>query len=137
MIIGDFCSIQTSKIDLRSQVKIGNHVIIGENVEIIVASHNIDSTEWFLKLYGIEIDDYVWIATKALILPSCRHIAKGSVVAGGSVVAKNVNEMDVVSGNPAVVIKKRNTVHSDLVVPSLLGGDLAIYFNTYMHHEKN
>src|SRR5699024_9936303 len=100
-----------------------NHVIIGKNVEIITTSHNIDSSEWELKYYGIEIDDYVWIATNATILPSCKKIGKGAVVAAGSVVVKDVPEMAVVSGNPAEVIKYRKKVHSDLCVESLLGGD--------------
>lgn len=33
LIIGDHVSLQTDKIDLRSPVKIGSHVIIGHNTE--------------------------------------------------------------------------------------------------------
>lgn len=40
---------------------------------------------------------------------------------------KDVPEMSVVSGNPALEIKKRKVVHSNLVVESLLGGDYYIY----------
>lgn len=134
--IGNNCSIQTGNIDLRAKVTIGDHVIIGENVEIIVASHNVDSTEWELKLYGITIDDYVWVATNCLVLPSCKHIKYGAVCGGGSVVARNVEEMSIIAGNPAVEIRKRKTVHKDLVVSSLLGGDLKIYIKTYRNIEK-
>lgn len=130
LIIGNHTSIQTNKIDLRSPVTIGSNVIIGSGVEIITTSHNIDSPDWELKNYGIEIEDYVWIATNALILPSCRNIAYGSVIGAGSVVVKNVEQMAVMSGNPSVFIKNRKEVHSDLIVESLLGGDYKIYKET-------
>ena len=131
--IGDCTSIQTDDIDFRSPVNIGSHVIIGYGTEIITTSHNIDSPEWEQKHYGIVIEDYVWIPTKVLVLPSCRHIGYGAVVGSGSVVVKNVDEMSVVSGNAAKEFKKRKCTHSRLVVESLLGGDFQTYQNTRFH----
>ena len=75
--IGDHVSIQTDKIDLRNPVTIGNYVIIGLGTEIITTSHNIDSEEWEHKHYGLTIEDYVWIPTRVMILPSCRKIQYG------------------------------------------------------------
>lgn len=125
--IGDHVSIQTDKIDLRNPVTIGNHVIIGSETEIITTSHNIDSEEWEHKHYGLTIEDYVWIPTRVMILPSCRKIEMGGVVSSGSVVVKNVETMSVVGGNPAKEFKKRKCVHKNLVVESLLGGDYHTY----------
>ena len=78
--IGDHVSIQTDKIDLRNPVTIGNYVIIGLGTEIITTSHNIDSEEWEHKHYGLTIEDYVWIPTRVMILPSCRKIQYGEIV---------------------------------------------------------
>ena len=78
--IGDHVSIQTDKIDLRNPVTIGNHVIIGSETEIITTSHNIDSEEWEHKHYGLTIEDYVWIPTQVMILPSCRKTQYGEIV---------------------------------------------------------
>lgn len=75
--IGDHVSIQTEKIDLHNPVTIGNYVIIGSETEIITTSHNIDSEEWEHKHYGLTIEDYVWIPTRVMILPSCRNIQYG------------------------------------------------------------
>lgn len=125
--IGDHVSIQTDKIDLRNPVTIGNHVIIGSETEIITTSHNIDSEEWENKHYGLTIEDYVWIPTRVMILPSCRKIGMGGVISSGSVVVKNVEAMSVVGGNPAKEFKKRQCVHKNLVVESLLGGDYYTY----------
>ena len=99
-------------------------------------SHHIDSPDFEGKLYGITIDDYVWIPTNVLVLPSCRHIGRGAVIGSGSVVVKDVEEMSVVSGSPAKEFKKRKTVHSSLVVESLLGGDYRIYKETRRRKKK-
>ena len=65
-----------------------------------------------------------------MVLPNCRRIGYGAVVDSGSVVVKNVEPMSVISGNPAKEFKKRQCVHKDLVVESLLGGDYEIYKQT-------
>lgn len=135
-IVGDNTSIQTEKIDLRSPVKIGSNVIIGYGTEIITTSHNIDSIEWEHKYYGIVIEDYVWLPTNILVLPSCQKIEYGAVVGSGSVVVKNIERMSIVSGNPAKEFKKRKEVHSALVVPSLLSGDLKSYVKTWKKRLK-
>tara|TARA_B110000114_G_C14975368_1_gene350254 strand:- start:251 stop:847 length:597 start_codon:yes stop_codon:yes gene_type:complete len=125
--IGNNTSIQSFNFDLRAPVHIGSNVIIGSDVEIITCSHNIDSKDWEFKAYGIEIDDYVWLATRCFILPSCKIIKRGAVVAAGAVLYHNVSEMDVMTGNPAVFLKKRKEVHSNLCVEALLGNDLLTY----------
>lgn len=127
LTVGNNTSIQSHLIDLRAKVNIGKNVIIGSGVEIITCSHDIDSPDWEFKPYGITIEDYVWIATRVFILPSCRNIGYGAICAAGSLVAKNVEKMHIVSGNPAMFLKIRKQVHTDLVVSSLLGGDLVKY----------
>lgn len=129
--IGNHVSIQTDKIDLRNPISIGDYVIIGEGTEIITTSHDVDSKNWEIKNSSLTIEDYVWIPTKVLILPSCRNIGKGAVIGSGSVVSHNVDEMSIVSGNPATEIRKRKCVHSQLVVESLLGGDYHAYKEAY------
>lgn len=127
LVVGSHVSIQTDKLDLRNPIHIGNHVIIGVETEILTTSHNIDTSTFERKDYGIVIDDYVWIPGKVLILPSCCHIGRGAVISTGSVVVRDVEPMSVVGGNPAQEFKKRKALHTDLVVESLLGGDFDAY----------
>ena len=127
LIIGNHSSIGTDKFDLRNPIRIGNHVIIGAYSQIITASHNIDSPEWEYKGYGINIADYVWIAQNVIILPSCRTINRGAVVGTGSVVVKNVQEMSIISGNQAKIIRYRECVHDQFVVESCRAGDYLQY----------
>ena len=136
LYIGDSSTIQSSRIDIRSKVKIGSHVIIGADVEILTCSHNIDSKEFEFKSYGIEIDDYSWLATRVFVLPSCRKIGTGAVCGAGSVVIKNVNRMSVVSGNPAEHIRDRKYIHNNLCIESLLGNDLLQYIGTFTKNRK-
>lgn len=133
LTIGNHCSIQTALIDLRSKVEIGNNVIIGAGVEIITTSHFVDSLDYEHKYYGIKVEDYVWIATRSFILPSCRIIGKGAICAAGSVVFKNIDDMSIVTGNPSVHLRFRKNVHSNLVVESLLGNDIKSYCKIYFN----
>lgn len=135
--IGNHVSIQTDKVDVRASLIIGNNVIIGKGTEIITGSHNIDSPDWEYKQYGLEIEDYVWLPTNVLVLPSCRKIGYGAVVGSGSVVVRNIEPMSVVSGNPAKEFKKRKCVHTDLVVESLLHGDYKAFRETYENKDKH
>ncbi|MEY3499165.1 MAG: hypothetical protein RL308_834 [Bacteroidota bacterium] len=137
LTIGDYSVLQSDMIDIRAKVTIGNNVIIGAGVEIITCSHNIDSPDWEFKPYGIIIEDYVWLATRTFVLPSCRKIGFGAVCGAGTLVVKNVERMQVVSGSPAEFIRIRKQVHSDLIVPSLLGGDLLIYNATWKKRKQN
>lgn len=127
LTIGDCCSFQDVELDSRAPLKIGSHVIVGDRSRIITCSHDVDDPEWTFKKYGIEIEDYVWIASNAIILPSCRRIGRGAVIGAGAVVAKDVPAMAIVTGNPATVLRYRKCVHENLVSESLLGGDLAAY----------
>ncbi|WP_281298244.1 acyltransferase [Flavobacterium limnophilum] len=131
LTVGNHTSIQSHLIDLRCKVTIGSYVIIGSDVQIITLSHNIDSVDWEHKPYGIEIEDYCWLATRVFVLPSCQLIGYGAVCAAGSVLTRNVDSMAIVTGNPAVLLRKRKNVHTDLCVESMLGNDFVAYINAY------
>ena len=98
VVVGAHTSIQTDCFDTRTPLHIGEYVIIGHGTEIITTSHNIDSSEWGRKDYGLVIEDYVGLPTKVLVLPSCRRIGRGAVASSGSVVVCNVEPMQVVGG---------------------------------------
>ena len=127
LVVGDHVSIQTDRIDVRAPLTIGDYVIIGDLASIITCSHDIDDPEWKFKQYGLVIEDYAWIATRAMILPSCRRIGRGAVIGAGAVVVRDVPPMAVVSGNPAQIIRYRKCVHDVLNPENLLGGGLACY----------
>ncbi len=130
LVIGDNVSIQAEELDLRAPITIGNNVIIGAGVKIITCSHVVDSPEWEFKSYGIKIEDYVWLSTESIILPSCTNIARGTVVGASAVLPYNTSEMDIVTGNPAQFLRKRKEVHHNLVIQTLRGIDLPLYIQS-------
>ncbi len=93
----------------------------------MTTSHDVDSPVFARKDYGIVIEDYVWITSNAIILPSCRRIGYGSVIGCGSVVVGDVEPMAIMSGNPAKKIKERRQVHSSHLPEINLGGDFLLY----------
>jgi acetyltransferase-like isoleucine patch superfamily enzyme len=93
---------------LHDKITIGQNVCINDGVILLTASHDVRDPEWKHKKSPIVIEDYVWIATNAIILPGVT-VGKGAVVGAGSVVSRNVNEYEIVGGNPARVIAKDRT----------------------------
>lgn len=100
-IIGD-----NAFLDGRAPLKIGNHVDIASQVLIYNSEHDIQSKDFKAIEEPVEIEDYVFIGPRAIILPGVK-IGKGAVVGAGAVVTKNVPEFSIVGGVPAKIIGER------------------------------
>ncbi len=106
LTIGAFSFLGRVTIALHDEVKIGNRVCINDNVEILTASHDVSDPEWQHVKGRIEIEDYVWIGTGAMILPGV-SLGRGCVVGARAVVSKSVAPGAIVVGNPAKVVPKK------------------------------
>ena len=93
-------------LDARGGLAIGDNVTIASDVHLLGGGHDVDSPDFLPVPIPTVIEDYVWIASRAMILPS--HIRRGAVVGAQSLVNKNVGELEIVGGVPAKVIGKRN-----------------------------
>lgn len=89
-----------------AKVTIGSMVTVSQDAYLCTASHDISSKIKPLTTKPITISDYAWICAKAIVMPGI-NVGEGAVVAAGSVVVKDVPTWDVVGGNPAKFIKKR------------------------------
>jgi acetyltransferase-like isoleucine patch superfamily enzyme/GT2 family glycosyltransferase len=108
LAIGDDCAIGRVAIQLHAPVTIGDCVVINDGCRLLSGTHNVHSPEWELIAKPIEIGDYAWIATGAVILPGVT-IGRGAVVGAGAVVARSVEPLAIVAGNPAQTIGSRQT----------------------------
>jgi len=92
-------------------VEIGDRTLVGYNTQIFSANHVIPPRPQQIFISGHEkkkvtIGKDVWIGAGCIILPGVT-VGEGAVVAGGSVVTKDVAPFTIVGGNPAKVIKER------------------------------
>lgn len=86
-----------------------NNIIIARNVKIgdnVTIYHNVTIAEENKNKVTI-IGDNVVIGTGAVILNNVK-IESGAIIGANSVVTKDVKSNEIVAGNPAKVIKKRN-----------------------------
>lgn len=102
-------------IDGSGGVDIGQGVIIARDTEIITSNHNFRSEDLWEVPYDkrfvrkpVTIGDCVWFGFRVIVLPGVT-IGEGAVVGAGSVVTKDVPPLAIVGGNPAKVLKYRNS----------------------------
>jgi acetyltransferase-like isoleucine patch superfamily enzyme len=93
-------------LDSRAGISIGDNVTIASDTHILGGGHDINHPDFLPMPIPTVIEDYVWIASRAMILPS--HVRRGAVVAAHALVTKDVGELEVVGGVPAKVLTKRN-----------------------------
>ncbi len=98
---------QKCRLDNRGGIAIGNNVAISAEVCILTADHDVQSREFQGRVRKVTINDYVFIGTRALILPGVT-IGEGAVIGAGSVVTADIPEFTIVAGSPAKQIGKRN-----------------------------
>jgi acetyltransferase-like isoleucine patch superfamily enzyme len=123
--IGKDCYLgDNSRIWSAESVTIGDRVYMSHNVNIHdTNSHSIDPVfrhKHFLEIMSnghpqensvdivsraLFIEDDVWIGFNSVVLKGVR-VGKGSIIAAGSVVTKDVPPFSIVAGNPAQVIRK-------------------------------
>lgn len=100
------------KCELYGAIEIGRDVMMGPEVVIYTKNHKFININHTMRSQGYEeqqkviIGDDVWLGRRVMIMPGC-HIGKGSVVAAGAVITKDVPDYAVVGGVPAKIIKYR------------------------------
>jgi len=92
-------------------IEIGDNVMMSPRVSIYAENHLFDHPDLSIKEQGVKrefvkIEDDCWIAANTIILAGVT-IGRGSVIAAGSVVTKDVPPYSIVGGVPAKVIKSR------------------------------
>lgn len=89
------------------KLDIGSDVDVAQESVLWTESHNPHDNSHATIGFPVTIEDYVWIGSRAMIMPNVR-IGRGSVVAAGCIVTKDVEAMTIVAGIPAKTISKRN-----------------------------
>ena len=103
--IGNYTFIYASE-----KIKIGKDCMVAPFVYIVDSDHGKDIGSTMNSQPNITspvvIQDDVWIGSHSVILPGV-NIGKGSIIAAGSVVNKDVEEYSIYGGVPAKFLKNR------------------------------
>lgn len=112
-MIGDYSGIGKNFEMHRSDLVIGNYVIMASDIMIYGGSHKYKKTDLPICKQGLDpkskliIGDDVWIGSRVTILSNCNKVGTGAVIGACSVVTKDVPDYAIVAGNPAKIIKYR------------------------------
>lgn len=108
LVVGYNCGFSGTVLAAAESIVLGDRVVCGANVTIM-------DTDWHAvrsekrrgaaKSAPVEIGSDVWIGLNALVLKGVR-IGRGSVIAAGSVVTRDIPEGVIAAGNPAVVVRE-------------------------------
>lgn len=91
-----------------AKVIIGDNCQLAPNVAIYTAGHPlhpISRNSGYEYGISVVIGDNVWIGGNSVIMPGV-HIGSNTVIAGGSVVTKDIPDWVVAGGNPCRVIRQ-------------------------------
>lgn len=95
-------------LDGRMGVTIGDNVSISEGTVILSLQHDVHDANFDNAGAPVVIQDYVFVGTRALILPGVT-VGRGAVVAAGAIVTRDVEPYTIVAGSPAKPIGTRRT----------------------------
>lgn len=93
-------------LDARGGLCIGDNVTVASDVHFLGTRREIDRPGLRPVPVPTVVGDYAWIASRAMVLPC--HIKRGAVVAGQATVMRDIEECEVVGGDPLKVIAQRD-----------------------------
>lgn len=95
-------------------VIIGDNVMMGPKCFFCTRNHEYTRTDipmiqqGFQEQRPIKIGNDVWIGQNVIILPGVT-VGNGCIIGAGAVVTKNVPDYAIVGGNPAKILRYRNS----------------------------
>lgn len=108
--IGEHSYINTRcHLDGRGGIRIGNNVNISNFSIVITGSHSKSSDEFSYRTGFVNIDDFCWLGTHAIVLDKT-HLRVKVVVGAGSVIKGDTEENSVYVGVPAKKVSNRGLV---------------------------
>jgi len=92
----------------EGKIIIKDDVAISRGTWIFTLEHDPHNDNFDTKFGDVIIEEYVWIASRVIILPGVT-IGRGSVIASGAIVTKSIPPMSIAGGIPAKVIGQRKS----------------------------
>lgn len=100
----------------EGEIHIGDNCHMSRNVTIYSVNHNSEGTvlpyDNTTVKKKVTLGKNVWVGMNVNIVPGVT-IGDGVIIGMGATVTKNVPDLAIVGGNPAVILKYRNKEHYD------------------------
>lgn len=96
-------------IDNLTHVEIGSNVTLSQGAMLLTGSHDYTKSTFDLIVGKIVLEDGAWVGAKAIVCPGIT-CGSHSVLAAGSVAAKDLEPYTIYQGNPAVAKRERNII---------------------------
>lgn len=93
-------------IDNLETVNIGENCCLSQGCYLLTGNHNFTSTTFDLIVAEINIKNEAWVGAKSIVCPGVT-LQRASILTVGSIATKNLDELGIYQGNPAIKIKKR------------------------------
>lgn len=95
------------------KVRIGRSVTLSYRSHVCAGTHDLNDPALPLLKPPVVIEEAAWVGTEAFIGPGVT-VGAGAIVGARAVVVKDVAPLDVVVGNPARTVSRREMRRSDL-----------------------
>lgn len=107
LTIGDWSAIgDRALIYNLGPITVGEHVTISQHAHLCAGTHDYSSPALPLIKAPVIIEDQAWICADAFIGPGVT-VGEGAIVGARAVAVRDVEPWDIVVGNPARFVKKR------------------------------
>lgn len=107
LIIGDNSTVGfRCLLDARGGLDIGSNVVIASDVQFIAGHHLPDSDDFSHVIEPTIVEDYVWIASRSMVLEGLT-VGRGAVIAACSLVRTSIDPMTIAAGIPAKPVRER------------------------------
>lgn len=98
LAIGEGCSIGPGVLlDSRNGISIGKSVTLAYESILWTMHHDYEDPMFGVKGGPIKVEDYVWICSRAIILPGVT-IGEGAVIGSGAIITKDVPPYAIMGG---------------------------------------
>lgn len=112
--VGNNCNFNGIWVSGDGKVMIGNYFHSGQECLIVSQNHNYEGElipyDYKYVNKTVTIGDCVWFGHRVMVVGNV-NIGEGAIIAAGAVVVKDVPPLAIVGGNPAKVIKYRDSEH--------------------------